>query len=69
LHPELCPHTFKGQNKESLQQEKNLQYVALTRSKRTLILACSGGVKKPQSKKTDDCPKDCQKSKEEELDS
>lgn len=53
LHPELCPHTFKGQNKESLQQEANLEYVALTRSKHTLILACSSGVKKPQSKKID----------------
>lgn len=45
LHPELCPHTFKGQNQESLQQEKNLEYVALTRSKHTLILACSSGIK------------------------
>lgn len=54
LHPELCPHTFKGQNKESLQQEANLEYVALTRSKHTLILACGSGVKKLQSRKNDD---------------
>lgn len=65
LHPEFCPMKWEGQNKEMYEQELNLKYVALTRSKHTLILCYGTSQRKGvnQSKKVDDWAKEYKESK------
>ena len=67
LHPEICPMRWEGQNREMLQQEKNLEYVALTRSKHFLIMAYGLPPKKPSkppTNKIEDWVKEYEDSKE-----
>ena len=67
LHPEICPMRWEGQNREMLQQEKNLEYVALTRSKHFLIMAYGLPPKKaskPPTNKIEDWVKEYEDSKE-----
>lgn len=63
LHPEFCPMSWQGQNEEMYQQERNLQYVGLTRSKHTLILCYGTSQKKKisESKRVGDWAKEYKK--------
>lgn len=68
LHPEFCPMRWEGQNREMFQQEKNLEYVALTRSKHLLIMAYGLPPKKaskPPTNKIEDWVKEYEDSKED----
>lgn len=68
LHPEFCPMRWEGQNKEMFQQEKNLEYVALTRSKHLLIMAYGLPPKKsckPPTNNIEDWVKEYEDSKED----